>query len=91
MSLKLTGHTNPRYVINKNIEIVIIFISVTDITEALKTDDEAIKAWIGERKRLCSLTVKMMYRNILTLEAPKAHYLDFEKIPVASRRFELYD
>lgn len=26
----------------------------------------------------------MMYCNILTLEAPKAHYLDFEKIPDAS-------
>ena len=44
ISLKLTGHTNPRYVINKNIEIVTIVISVTDITEALKRDDEAVKA-----------------------------------------------
>ena len=31
-----------------------------------------------------SLTVKMMYCNILTLESLKAHYLDFEKIPGAS-------
>ena len=44
MSFKLTGHTNPRYVINKNIEIVTIGISVTDITVALKPFDEAVKA-----------------------------------------------
>ena len=40
--------------------------------------------YIVKKEATQSLTVKMMYRNILALEAPKAHYLDFEKIPDAS-------